>query len=1154
LGVAAYFFLRPRKEEPRLPQPGSKEYLDYLSIFTVGTTALDVENRDLAKTRLTEATQLIPEEPAAWANLGLLLLRMGDLEGATQNLDKAHALAPQSGEIEVLRGMLESRRGRYAEAIAHLRRAVELNPRDLRAQYALVKAVEQEGGADSAAEVKRLLDEILKIQPDNLAVLLERLRLAAKEGDGATVRLVVARLGKLTGGWPANAVKEFHALEEAAAAPNPRPAATQAQILRNVLAPTPAFREALDAVQSSPDKLGEPLERFLVLAAPSPTPSPPDEQLSFTLEPLATAGPVAGIQDARWDVALAVPLTGEGKPAVFVANGHEVRRADAAGAVLPFPGGPRATPPTAAGVLALDWDHDFKLGLVLAGAGGMRLFRQGDNATFTDVTKATTLGTEVTSADCFGAWAADVEMDGDLDIILGVRDGPPLVLRNNRDGTFKAIRPFPGVSGLRGFVWADLDRDGAPDAALLDAQGKLHVFSNERAGHFRARPVPDSLGKLVAITAADVDRDGALDLVVLRTDGAILRVSDRNEGHDWEVTEIARWPDFPGAAADGSFRLFVADLDNNGGLDLVAAGPSDARIWLSDEQGKFQLLAAPIDSRVFSVADLAGNGRLDLVGVSAAGQAVRAVNRGTKSYHWQVIRPHAQQIPGDGRINTFGVGGEMELRAGLLYQKQVITGPSVHFGLGDHPRTDVVRIVWPNGTVQAEFELEADQAVQSEQRLKGSCPFIFTYDGTGMQFVTDFIWRSPLGLRINAQDTAGGMQTEDWVKIRGDQLVPRDGYYDVRITAELWETHFFDHIALLVVDHPAETEVFVDERFARTPPELAVRTTTPPRPVTRAWDDRGHDVTDKVRARDGRYLDTFGRGRFQGVTRDHWVEVELGDEVPRGGPLWLIANGWIHPTDSSLNVAIGQGQHDPPRGLSLEVPDGKGGWVVARPDLGFPAGKNKTILIRVDDVFRPGTSRRLRLRTNLEIYWDQLAWAKGLDGARLTQQRLAPASADLVYRGFSLITRADSSSPELPHYDRIVGTTQCWRDLIGYHTRFGDVRELLARVDDRYVIMNAGDELRLRFPAPAPPPTGWVRDFVLIGDGWEKDGDYNTAFSKTVLPLPSHDQPRYDTPPGKLEDDPVYRRHPRDWQEYHTRYVTPREFLRGLKPVAAADR
>jgi hypothetical protein len=146
------------------------------------------------------------------------------------------------------------------------------------------------------------------------------------------------------------------------------------------------------------------------------------------------------------------------------------------------------------------------------------------------------------------------------------------------------------------------------------------------------------------------------------------------------------------------------------------------------------------------------------------------------------------------------------------------------------------------------------------------------------------------------------------------------------------------------------------------------------------------------------------------------------------------------------------------------------------------------------------------------------------------------------------MTQADASSPELPHYDSITGTAPRWRDLIGFYTRFGDVRELLEKVDDRYVIANAGDELALRFPAPAPPPEGWARDFVLIGDGWNKDGDYNTAFSKTVLPLPSHKHAAYDQPPGALEDDPVYRFHPGDWREYHTRWITSDDMQRGIRP------
>jgi hypothetical protein len=302
-----------------------------------------------------------------------------------------------------------------------------------------------------------------------------------------------------------------------------------------------------------------------------------------------------------------------------------------------------------------------------------------------------------------------------------------------------------------------------------------------------------------------------------------------------------------------------------------------------------------------------------------------------------------------------------------------------------------------------------------------------------------------------------------------------------------------------------------------------------------------------VRDIDGRYLDTCGRGPYQGVTNDHWVEVDLGDDAPREGPVWLLASGWVHPTDSSINVALGQGKHDAPRPLVLEVPDGKGGWKVGRPALGFPAGKNKTILVRLDGITGKGVTRRFRLRTNMEIFWDALHYAAGLDASQARQQRLAPVTAELRYRGVLEMTQPNASSPEVPVYDKVARTTQRWRDLEGYYTRFGDVRELLAKVDDRYVIANAGDEIVLKFAAPAGPPPGWKRDFLFVSDGWVKDGDLNTAFSKTVLPLPAHDLKRYDRPPGALEDDPVYRRFPDDWRKYHTRYVTPYNFERGLR-------
>jgi hypothetical protein len=204
------------------------------------------------------------------------------------------------------------------------------------------------------------------------------------------------------------------------------------------------------------------------------------------------------------------------------------------------------------------------------------------------------------------------------------------------------------------------------------------------------------------------------------------------------------------------------------------------------------------------------------------------------------------------------------------------------------------------------------------------------------------------------------------------------------------------------------------------------------------------------------------------------------------------------------------------------------------------------VVLDLTGLCRPGAPRKLRLRTNLEIYWDQLAWAAAVpDRSRV--ERLALSSAQLRYRGFSEVKAANASSPELPDYNKIASSGPIWRDLEGYATRFGDIRELLEKVDDRMAIVNAGDEVVLRFRAPAAPPAGWKRDFVMIGDGWIKDGDFNSVYSRTVLPLPYHGMKNYDAPPRTLEDDPAYQRHPEDWLTFHTRYVTPEMFEKALR-------
>ncbi len=1102
--------------ETALPDVASPQYADLVRAFYIGVAGLQTGADDPAKQNLTRATELVPGEPASWADLAVLALRQQDFDTAYKDAEQARSLQPGNSRIEQLLGLIESKRGKLAEAIAHLKKAIGSDPKNLKALYALAEETERQAAPGSDAEAEKFFAQVVALRPGNTAALLEVARLAARAGDIATLQSTVSQLMAKSVAWPDEARQQMKTLQQAAAGANPRGAAVQVMFLRNTLVRVPQYRQELNEVKTPAELVSDPFTAFLRL--PSPTDEPASADLALRFEPVPLPNALPG---ALW--AGAISFDGSGKAAIVQASENSVQIDG--GAKLPFPGG-RNSPIDRNSILAIDLNYDFRMDLVFAGAGGIRIFQQKDLNHFVDITAATRIPASVLNGAYTGAWAFDVDLDGDLDIVLGASSGDPIVLRNNGDTTFAVIEPFRGVEGLKAFSSADINGDSAPDVVMIDRNGGLHLFDNERLGKYRARTERANMrGQFEAVIAAATGN--AIDFILLRNDGAIIRLSDS--------AEIARTTPVPSPA------LVAADFDNNGSMDLLAG----REIFLGGTKG-FTRLPNQVDLASADVTDVDGDGRLDMIGISP--QGVRSLmNRGSKNYHWQNIRPRAANARGDQRINSFGIGGEVEIRAGLLTERQPLASPLLHFGLGDHGGVDVARIVWPNGVAQAEFALQSDREILSVQRLKGSCPWLFAWDGKQMSFVKDGSpWSPALGLHINAQVVAGIYQTQEWFKIPGESLKPHDGYYDLRITAELWETYYIDHYSLLVVDHPEGSEIYTDERFSVPPPPLKIFTTAESHPFASAHDDRGEDVSDTVRDEDRRYLDTFGRGPYQGLTRDHWVQLELPPGAPVAGPLYLLASGWVHPTDATVNIAIGQNSIAQPEGLSIEVPDEHGAWKTARKGLGFPAGKMKTIVLDLTGLFKPGAPRRLRLRTNLEIFWDKLAWAAAAPD-RNRVQHLNLSAAELRYRGFSTVSAANESSPELPDYNRIMSTGQIWHDLEGYATRHGDVRELLEKIDDRMVIANAGDEVRLRFAAPPPPPPGWKRDYVMVADGWIKDGDLNTTFSKTVLPLPYHGMKDYTTPPGRLEDDSAYKLHPADWQNFHTRYISPHVFENALR-------
>ena len=999
--------------------------------------------------------------------------------------------------------------------------------------------MERQDAAGNRESIRDLLKKLLQRETGNLAVLLEMTRLSAKLGDRAMMEQALERLTSKSAEWPGEIRKQFEELKQDILAKPVDELTFEMAYLRNTMSRLDRFQSDFDRIELPPNQVGFLLNDFIRLPKPTIRTEPPDMGLAF--ESVVLDSFPAGRQAIK-----AVHFTPDAVPLLLAAAGDRVTLKD--GQSFSFPSGSmdEITPQS---IEALDYNYDFLNDLAFAGSGGFALFRQEDNAEFTEVTGRIGLPPRLLRAAYNGVWKSDVDLDGDLDLVLGRTEEAPVVLRNNGDGSFVSRSLFDTVRDPVDFSWSDLDGDGDPDAAFVQGNGTLRIFTNERNGRFEeiTGPAPERVRSFEAI---DLDGNAYLDLAVL-TETTIQRIyhNPGASGRNWQSDTTVVLPENLREKAGKSFRLFVSDFDNNGRPDLMVSTTSDAHVWLGDDGGAFTKLPTVLPGSVFSVADFTGDNRLDLAALDREGRPVQLTNRGSEAYNGRIIRPQASGALGDQRINSFGIGGEIEIRSGLMYQKQPVTSPAVHFGLGRYEEAEMLRVIWPNGSVQAEFaELGYGSKIFNEQILKGSCPWVFTHNGERMEFVTDFLWRTALGLRINAQGDASVIHSVDWIKIGGDQLKPKNGVYDIRITAELWETHFFDHVSLMVVDHPRDTDVLVDERFALPPPERKLVPVSASRPVVRAVDQDGRDVTGAIEKKDGLYVDGFELTPYQGLAEEHYIELEFGNEIPKDRPVWLVAYGWVYPTDSSINVAISQGSRKLPHGIHLQIPDEKaeGGWKTVRDDIGFPAGKNKTVLIRLDGMPGGEIPGKVRLTTNMEIYWDRIGWAAGRPETELRTRTLDPVKADLRYRGFSELTNRQRFKPTTPVYGDISGTSPKWIDLKGYYTRFGDVRELLKKIDDRYVIMNAGDELLFHFESLPPPAEGWERSFVLIGDGWVKDGDFNTGFSKTVIPLPYHGMQDYSETPGKLEQDPVYRKHRKDWINYHTRYITPEYFNRAL--------
>jgi hypothetical protein len=773
-----------------------------------------------------------------------------------------------------------------------------------------------------------------------------------------------------------------------------------------------------------------------------------------------------------------------------------------------------------------DYDNDGKTDLAASFSDHVALFRNLGNGRFT---ATTALANVQWKSLPLGLTFVDYDHDGDLDLYAASFSDSTrnLLWRNNGNGTFTDVTEATGLEGSGssiGAAIADLNQDRAVDLVVTGGRKAPMVYLNPREGKFNAiSPWGDAPPEATAgVAVLDFDKDGWMDLAFTHWGLPGITLWRNVEGRGFEPVAL------PPLGWTRGWGIAALDYDNDGWLDLVAVGELDGtgvvRLLRNLGGAGFEDISASTGltsvklnrPRTLLIADYDGDGDTDLLITQNGGPPVLLRNDGGN-------RNHSLRIALQGLAdNKSAIGTKVEVFAGAMRQKWEVqsssgylgqSAPEIVAGLGQAIEADVVRMLWPTGVLQDEVQLAAGKrhVIQEIDRRGSSCPTLFVWNGERYELVADMIGAGVVGHWVAPGQTNDFDPTE-YVKVEGARVQPRNGRLSFRFMEPMEEVVYLDQVKLLAVDHPADANVYPNERFLSAPPfpPFDVITSRGARPPGGAWDGQGRNLLPQLLRRDHQFVTGFKSAGFVGFTETHTLELDLGAPY-QSGALRLLLDGFIeYFTANSMYAAHQAGMS--PIAPYVEAQDASGRWVKVVDDMGFPAGLARTMVADLSGRLPAGT-RRIRIVTNLEIYWDEVRIDTTREKVPVRVSAVPLAQARLAFHGYPRVIEGKLRS-DLDYAYEDVSPSGPYARAAGNYTRYGDVRPLVTAADDRFTIFGSGDEVALDFdPASLPAlPTGWTRDYFFFADGFEKDMDFYAFHGQTVEPLPFHAMGRYPYP------------------------------------------
>ncbi len=1056
------------KKDPKLAQAAINE----------GIALLVEQKLDQAKDWFGKAIAIDAKNPQAWYNLGLAQHAGNELSDAATSFQEAVKLDPRDADSWYFEGACYEEMRQFDKAIEVFKKVLEINPLHASAEFGLARALQRTGHTAEARERFARFQHLTSTKVSSALGLSY-----GEQGHYSTVTAV-----------------------------------EEPQTIKRAMIPVRLVARAM--------------------AAPGA-----GGATSWT----TTGG--ACMIDAMGSGQMDLVLMQAGDQAIRVLHnrgGGSFEELDAAAMGLKTSG-------HAVACAVGDYDGDGLNDLAVALDDRVLLFHNLGQGHFKDVSAQSGI---VPRNRPRGITFIDYDHDGDLDLFL---TGDPLkpgdesnvLWRNNGDGTFTEQTEPTGLGGNGKTATAtltDFNNDRAVDLAVTGDGPSPLLYVNPREGKYPEQPLyaGAKLPPTVGIAVLDYNKDGWMDIAVTHAGAPGLTLWRNVEGADHVGRRFERIL-LPLKGAVSGWGVTPVDIDNDGWIDLAAivetnTGPQ-VKVFRNRGDGTFEdvshllgldvvKLKAP---RGLIAADVFGDGAPDLIVTQENAAPVLLRNVGANKNHFVRL-----DLTGYADNKT-ALGVKVEVFANGLWQKWELAGasgyqtqapPQILVGLGQAPGIDLLRILWPTGVLQDEIDLPQQRVIAMKEvdRRGSSCPVLFAWDGHRYKFVTDVIGAAVVGhwftpTRRNTPNPG------EWVKIDSANVALVNGEISVRFIEPMEEVNYIDQLRMIAVDHPENVEVNPDERFLDDPPFASGRVVASEsaRLPMDAWDGEGREVLDQLSRRDHVFASGFRALPYDGFANLHALTLDLGDVKPNA-PLRLLMTGYVdYFSATSLYAAWQAGLKETPPYVEAELADGT--WQRIVGDAGFPAGLERTIVMDLTGKLPAGT-RRIRLMTNLQIYWDQVLIDQNA-GAQTRTTEVPLVSAELHFRGYP--KQIEGASPGDLDYDyNLASLSGPFQRERGNYTRFGDVTPLLKSVDDRFVVFGSGEEIAAEFDAEKLPalPEHWKRDYFFYANGFVKDMDWWDASPFTVAQMPFHGMTAYPYPASeKYPDDAASLDYRLNWND-----------------------